>query len=207
MLRWIEETWRQERPAVSVEAAADDVGRGALLRQHGYALQEAVATQRAYALTAPIPFAVLPESFRFTTAADEATPDSFIAAVAAAFGNAAIGPDWYTSIASAPSFHPQWLVQVRSPEGSCAAFAKISIDVRNHAAEIDPVGTHPAYQRMGLARALLLESFRRLRLAGIQWAWIGSAPEPAPSNVLYDQLKPALRYDVVAWQKRFSTAA
>ena len=207
MLYWIEEVWGQGRPPASIEAAADDAERGALLRQHGYAPQEAVATQRAYALAAPVPFAVLPESFQFTTAAEEVTPDSFIAAVAAAFGNAAIGPDWYASIASAPGFHPEWLIQVRAPGGNCAAFAKISIDAGNHAAEIDPVGTHPAYQRMGLARALLLESFRRLRLAGIQQAWIGSAPAPAPANLLYDQLKPALRYDVVAWQKQFPASA
>ena len=93
---------------------------------------------------------------------------------------------------------------VRAPEGHIVALAAGFINSRNHIAEIEPVGTHPAYRQRGLAKAMVTEVFRRLRERGVRWVHIASAPEPAASSRLYQSLSPAGQQHFVRWVKRRS---
>jgi GNAT superfamily N-acetyltransferase len=75
---------------------------------------------------------------------------------------------------------------VEAPDGSLATSALGWYDEDNRVGEFEPVGTHPAHRRLGLARAVLLFGMQRFRDAGATHAIIGcrgDAAYPAPKLV------------------------
>lgn len=79
-------------------------------------------------------------------------------------------------------------VLVAAPDGTLAATAIIWIDPVSRTAEFEPVGTHPAYRRKGLATALMWDGMHRARSAGAETmlvACVGAPAHPAARD-LYD---------------------
>jgi ribosomal protein S18 acetylase RimI-like enzyme len=136
------------------------------------------------------------------TMAEYDSPEGYVEAVRGAFGRPVLNMEWYRSKITAPGYSHDWNIVVVSPEGRCASFCDARIDRKRGYAEIDPIGTHPDFQRMGLAKACILECFHRLSESGVGFAFIGSAEEPAPSNRLYDALAPVEKLEEHLWVKR-----
>ena len=74
-----------------------------------------------------------------------------------------------------------------------------------HAGYIEPVGTHAAYRRRGLAKAVIKECFSRMKANGIRTVEIASPAEPAVANYLYDSLSPQNKREVHRYVKRVSS--
>jgi predicted N-acetyltransferase YhbS len=64
-------------------------------------------------------------------------------------------------------------------EGTVVSFCTAWIDQANGAGLLEPVGTHPAHQRKGLARAVCADALRVLKEAGARTAQVGFVSEPA----------------------------
>jgi len=70
-----------------------------------------------------------------------------------------------------------------APNGTFAAYCMCSISEEENALTgrnegyTDPVATHPAFQRRGLARALLLTGFRLLKQRGVDTAVLSTSSE------------------------------
>jgi len=64
-------------------------------------------------------------------------------------------------------------------DGSVAAFCTAWLDAENGVGLLEPVGTHPAHRRRGLARAVCLDAFRVLRDAGARTVHVGFSTEGA----------------------------
>jgi GNAT superfamily N-acetyltransferase len=71
----------------------------------------------------------------------------------------------------APSYRPELDLAVLSPEGEVAAFACFWLDARNAYGVLEPLGTVPDYQRLGLASALIMEGMNRLRRLGAKFLY------------------------------------
>jgi mycothiol synthase len=80
------------------------------------------------------------------------------------------------------------LVAVEATTGAVAAFALVWPDEATGLALFEPVGTHPAYQRRGLARALLAHGLDQLQAAGMRAARINVAAKNQPAAALYQSL-------------------
>jgi len=76
------------------------------------------------------------------------------------------------------------------------------IDRANRMAEIDPLGTHPDYRGRGLAKALVLDSFRRMRASGMRLAYIASESDYHIARHLYESLQPIKTYQGHRWIKK-----
>jgi GNAT superfamily N-acetyltransferase len=74
---------------------------------------------------------------------------------------------------------------VRSPDGRGAAACGIWLDPVNRVGLFEPVGTHPAFQRMGLGKAVMREGLRRMRAAGMTRAIVGTGADNAAAIALY----------------------
>jgi ribosomal protein S18 acetylase RimI-like enzyme len=58
----------------------------------------------------------------------------------------------------------------------------------NAFAEIEPFGIHVDYRNRGFGKALLTEALKRLKKRKIERVYIGSGPEPAIANRLYESV-------------------
>ena len=155
-----------------------------------------------YDLTIESEPAPVPPGFSITSLADGMPGDheGIAECVAAAFRTTHDVERSLRSIEDNPLFRPEMSVFARSPDGRVAAYCRGTVDPRNGISSIDPVCTHPDFQRLGLGKAIVLACFESQRKADGQWSYIGSAPDPAPGNRLYRALGPSRRIDMSTWK-------
>lgn len=94
------------------------------------------------------------------------------------------------NIEANPLFRPELTVFARSPEGVVAAYCRGTVDPVSGVCGIDPICTHPEYQKLGLGKAAVRTMFSRQRALGGTFSYVGSAPPPAPETSLYRSLGP-----------------
>lgn len=83
----------------------------------------------------------------------------------------------FASMRRAPDYRSELDLAVLTPGGEVAAFANFWFDAQNRIGILEPLGTVPAYQRQGLASALLGEGINRLRKMGARRLY-GGAGQP-----------------------------
>lgn len=98
-----------------------------------------------------------------------------------------------------PLFRPELSLFARSPDGRIAAYCRGTVDPTNGVSSIDPVVTHPDFQRLGLGKAVVHSCLQAQRAAGGRFSYIGSAPEPAPGTYLYRALRPSKKNTITSW--------
>lgn len=77
----------------------------------------------------------------------------------------------------APNFRKDLTVIAVAPNGDYASFAGMWQVADRPVAYVEPVATDPTYRRMGLGRAAVLESIRRVAAGGAREVWVGSDQE------------------------------
>lgn len=65
-------------------------------------------------------------------------------------------------------------IAVRAPDGSFVSFCGMFYEPANRYAYVEPVATDPAYRRLGLGKAAVLEGIRRCAALGATVAYVGS---------------------------------
>jgi len=199
-----------DRPALLPEildwydAVAGDVDRLLIVQSADAASQAAVAAH-GYELDAEagaddgswhqfnmreltdVPEAVLPEGFRFLSAADVS-----VAEAAKAHRDAWSSPNLtegaFERVRQTWPYRADLQVLIAAPDGTLAATAIIWLDQATRTAEFEPVGTHPDYRRRGLGTALQLHGMQVARAAGatrMLVACIGAPAHPAARNLYY----------------------
>ncbi len=78
-------------------------------------------------------------------------------------------------IMNTSEYDPALDLVVVAPDGMVAAYCTCSVNELGKTGETDPVATHPSYQRMGLARALLLKGMSLLKERGMASAHLGTS--------------------------------
>lgn len=77
----------------------------------------------------------------------------------------------------APNFRKDLTMVVVAPNGDYVSYAGIWLVADLGFAYVEPVATDPDYRRMGLGRAAVLETARRVQAEGAEVAWVGSDQE------------------------------
>jgi ribosomal protein S18 acetylase RimI-like enzyme len=92
----------------------------------------------------------------------------------------------YLRFMRSPAYVREHDIVAVAADGTIASFAIYWPDTKLSLARFEPVGTHPDFQRRGLARAVLHECLARLAATGIERAQVmtGGANEPARSLYL-----------------------
>lgn len=88
-------------------------------------------------------------------------------------------------IAGSWPWRPELDQVIEAPDGTLAACCIIWLDEVNKVAELEPVGTHPEFRRMGLARAVCLSAMEAARDLGAEHAIVyprGDAIYPVPGR-------------------------
>ncbi|MEV0484495.1 GNAT family N-acetyltransferase [Streptomyces sp. NPDC050508] len=120
---------------------------------------------------------VLPDGFRFRTA-DEAGPKAAVQAHLDAWPSSPYTIEAYQGVRQTTAYRGDLHFLVEAPDGTMASSAIMWFDEANRTAEFEPVGTHPHYRRLGLARAMLLHGMHRARTAGATQATVACLGAP-----------------------------
>ena len=169
---------------LDASALESDLPRLAFLERHGFQRQAESSILMACPLDQPIPAPQLPPGFSIRPMSGEAEIEAYVALHRAAFGTGNITDENRRTIMSAPDFIPELDLVAVAPNGELAAFCVCQIfpdDAPRAGGHkegwTDPMGTHPTYQRLGLAKALILTGMRLLKERGMDMAILGTSSQ------------------------------
>lgn len=108
------------------------------------------------------------------------------------------GLAWRRQMQSAPNFQPALNIVVEAPDGNFACYAGTWYEPVNRIAYVEPVATDPAYRRLGLGRAAVLEGVRRCGQLGAHTAYVGS------DQLFYLALGFKKLFTIQCWIKEFN---
>ncbi len=114
---------------------------------------------------------VLPVGFRFRTA-EKAGPRAAVQAHVDAWSPSAYTAQSYEDVRQTAAYRGDLHVLVEAPDGTMACSTIMWLDEANKTVEFEPVGTHPDYRRLGLARAMMLHGMQLARAAGATHATV-----------------------------------
>ncbi|GIF51853.1 acetyltransferase (GNAT) family protein [Asanoa ferruginea] len=171
-----------ERTALPTDAEEHALKRWAA---HGYAADTAALddwTQLNQRDLTELEQPLLPVGFRFRTA-DEAAPEAAVQAHVDAWAPSAYTVQSYAAVRQTAAYRGDLHVLVEAPDGTMAASTIMWLDEANKTVEFEPVGTHPGYRRLGLAKAMMLHGMQLARAAGAIHATVvclGAPVHPMP---------------------------
>jgi ribosomal protein S18 acetylase RimI-like enzyme len=163
-----------------IELRDDDQERQQLAEAHSFLLDESdcyVTMQHALVDLAPVP--ALPDGFMLRPLKGEQEAEAYAELHRAAFESTSMTPAWRARTIRMPQYQLELDLVVSAPDGSLASFCVGWCELAHRVAQIEPIGVHPHFQRLGIGRVLLLEMLRRFRGHGASSAII----EPSASNI------------------------
>ena len=130
-------------------------------------------------LSEPIGEPQLPAGFEVRSATGEQEAEALAALHRAAFGTEHMTVEERLAMMRVPEYDPALDLIAVAPDKSLAGycFCSISHEGGSCLGHTDPVATHPRFQRLGLARALMLTGVRRLKERGAEKAMLGTSSE------------------------------
>lgn len=161
----------------------EDAERIALLERNGFVRQELRSVHMARPLDEPIPAPQLPAGFSIRHAAGEQEVEALVALHRAAFGTDRMTVEERLAMMRVPDYDPELDLLAVAPDGRLAAYCMCGISREENERSgrnegyTDPVATHPDFQRLGLARALMLAGLRELKRRGVDTAVTGTSSE------------------------------
>lgn len=166
----------------------DDAALVNHLLQRGFVCGEDYLNYYERSLASPFPTLSLPPGFQVRQVTSE--EDRLKRAVASygAFGSDKPFEEYwsrYQRFMRSPAYVPDLDLVTLAPDGPFASFCICWLDPVNRVGLFEPVGTHPDYQRLGLAKAVMLEGLRRMRAAGMHTAIVGAESDNPAAQGLY----------------------
>ncbi|MFF6844549.1 GNAT family N-acetyltransferase [Streptomyces tanashiensis] len=163
-----------------------DTTRGRLLNELGFTFFRVWDDVNTRDLT-DLPPVVVPEGFT-VRAATLADADALAEARNASFGSDWTGAAYRDGMMTRPGYDPAGEIVAEAPDGRIGAYTVHWVDERNGLGHFEPVGTHEAFRRRGLARAVMAESMRRMAELGLRRVTVNHNAENLPAAQLYGSL-------------------
>jgi mycothiol synthase len=192
MYAWAEEHWRAARPAgaearkVWATAFAGDEVRKAVLLRRGYTRATEYDYYRVRWLGEPLPRLGAPDGYGVRSVGGDNDLEQRVAVHNSAFEQWPYTVEVHRGLQEAPTYRPDLDLVAIAPDGTFAAFCIAWYDEHNRNANIEPVGTHVEFRRLGLAKAVVCEAMRRVKDLGGVSVYLGAGE--GPEKGLYDAL-------------------
>ena len=180
-----------------------DTGRVARLRQRGYERVDRCYRYRHRSLGEPVVEPMLPGGYNLRHVAGEADLEARVAVHRAAFAPSRMTVEKHRAVMAAPTYRPELDLVSVAPDGGFASYCIVWFDAANRIGIFEPVGTDPAYQRLGLSRAVLTEGLRQLRALGATVAYVNTGCDNVAANPLYASVGFRVIDENHAWTKAF----
>ena len=106
-----------------------------------------------------------------------------------------------------PAYIPDLDLVAVAPDGSLAAFCVCWLGKhREISGQIEPLGVHPRWRRLGLGRAILSEGLRRLHLHGATQVYVETDNYRNAAFGLYESAGFQVIEHVLVYRKDYQTA-
>jgi ribosomal protein S18 acetylase RimI-like enzyme len=169
-----------------IDAREHDHVRIALLEAQGFSRAAPHLLHLIRALSGLHETPALPEGFSIRPVAGAEDVAAYVALQQAAFGSTNMTADWKERTRRLPRYIPALDLLAFAPDGTPAGFCLGWL--HGQEGQIEPMGVHPAYERLGLGRALLVETLRRLRDHGAATAHIEVHNDNPAARHLYESV-------------------
>lgn len=149
----------------------------------------------------------LPDGYRFRALRGESEVAAYVDLHQTAFGSKNMRTGWRSRTLTMPQYRPELDLLVVDADDRPVAFCIGWLHPDQPIGQIEPLGVHPASQRLGLGRAVLLEGLRRLQVAGAQTARIDSYKHNDPALSLYQMPENGdfrVEYEAVGYVRVFT---
>jgi ribosomal protein S18 acetylase RimI-like enzyme len=191
MLEWAEgDRLREAGPDSSFGAwcFTSDHARIAALESRNYTQQNAFFYYRRRPVRDPLPLVIMPIGYSVRAVDPSVDLSARVAVHRSAFDETSLTVSRYRRAVESASYRPDLDLVAVTPDGTFAAFCLIWYDEENRIGTFEPVGTHAAHRRKGLARAVMVEGLRRLAALGAETALVNTFYEDTPAVALYESL-------------------
>jgi ribosomal protein S18 acetylase RimI-like enzyme len=136
-------------------------------------------------LNTPLPVPELPDGFGFRALRGQSEVEAYVNLHQISFGSKAMRVGWRSRSLTMSQYRPELDLFIVNTDDQPVAFCIGWMHPHEPVGQIEPLGVHPDYQRLGLGRAVLLEGVRRLQAEGAATASIDTYKYNDPALALY----------------------
>jgi ribosomal protein S18 acetylase RimI-like enzyme len=173
--------------AATVFTQESDSPKIARLEAHGYERVDGkVSNHMVLSLDGELDEPEVPDGYRLRTVRP-GDLERRVEVHRAAFAPSRVVPESYARLQQEWPYRSDLDHVIEAPDGTFAAFCLAWLDEENRAGLLEPVGTHPAHRRRGLATAVCRGAVRALKAAGAAVAVVGSV-DPSPAETVYENI-------------------
>ena len=145
------------------------------MKRYGFHQTEDTSIGMMRDLSEPIPEPELPQGFVIRPIAGVKEAAAVASTHRAAFGTDYMTTERRLAIMNSSEYDPSLDLVIIAPDGTIAAYCTCSVNEEEKAGDTDPIAVHPQFQRMRLARALLLRGMQLLKERGMMSAHLGTS--------------------------------
>ena len=192
-----------ERASATLDASCreDYSERISFLKQHEFCQTKDTTIHMARSLTEPIPEPELPPGFIVRSIAGTQEAEAVAAMHRAAFGTDHMTTESRLILMSTSEYDPSLDLVVVARDGRLAANCICSVNPQQKRGFTDPISTHPQFQRMGLARALLLTGLKLLKEREMNSAHLGTSGDNVAMQKAAESVGFTLEYKTIWFSK------
>jgi mycothiol synthase len=191
LLAWAEECIRQGNrekvvhDTLDCACRSDQQQRIQVLQRHAFELQSIRTIRYSLLLGLPMGSHPLPPGFFIREVHEQDRLEDLVALHRAAFATDHMTVAERKAIMQSPLYDPALDLLVVAPHGQLAAFCLAGFAGKDRlTAFTDPIGTHPHFQRLGLARVLVSAALLRLKQRGAERVDFATSSGNIPMNSL-----------------------
>lgn len=188
--------WSKERAAqlakaggkgvsYSIWAAEHHRATQACLVTHGFSRRENHKLFFHQRLDAPIPAPKLPAGFTARPLAGVGEVEAATRLLCEAFNIDTVTIAWRRRILEQPTYRPELDLVIAAPDRRLAAFCLLWLHPHGHLGQIEPMATHPDFQRLGLGSAAIRIGLARVAALGARRAVVGTSGSNVRSQGMY----------------------
>ncbi len=174
------------------------------LEKYGFKRTEKITIHMERDLLQLIPRPKIPKGFAIRAVAGTEEAEKIASLHRAAFGTEYMTTENRLAIMNTSAYDPSLDLVAIAPDGTFAAYCTCSVSLEKRMGSTDPVATHPHYQRLGLARALLLSGFRLLKERGMQKAVLGTSVDNVAMQRTAESVGFYIAYKTLWFEKRIA---
>lgn len=192
---------KTESTTLGTACREDYLQRILFLRQFGFQQTESLTIRMKRDLSEPIPAPTLPPGFTIRPLAGIQEAETVASMHRAAFGTEYMTTENRLAIMNTSEYDTSLDLVAIASDGRIVANCICSANGEEQIGKTDPIATHPRFQRMGLARALLLTGLNLLKGRGMRSAHLGTSGNNVAMQKIAESVGFTIEYRILWFSK------